>query len=59
MNETYTATERCAVCTLAANVDPALHQQRYGHTPEVWRDGQRLRFDFRTWTFRRQRGDQR
>ena len=49
---TTETTEQCAICGLVANVDPSLHRQRYRHTPEVWRDGRRLRFDWHTYTFR-------
>lgn len=44
--------ETCVVCGMVANVDPSLHTERYGHRPEVVRDGVRLRFDFHTYTFR-------
>lgn len=29
-----TVRETCAVCGMVANVDPALHAERYGHRPE-------------------------
>lgn len=36
--------ETCAVCGMVANLDPFLHAQRYGHQPEVVRDGVTYRF---------------
>ena len=49
--------ETCVVCGMVANVDPSLHTERYGHAPEVRRDGRRYRFDFQTYTFRTLVGD--
>lgn len=43
--------ESCVICGMVANVDPALHTERYGHVPEVIRDGVRRRFSFQSWTF--------
>ena len=34
--------ETCARCGMVANLDPWLHAERYGHQPQVWRDGQVL-----------------
>jgi hypothetical protein len=43
--------EECVKCGLTANLDPSLHTERYGHVPEVIRDGRLHRFDFSTYTF--------
>jgi hypothetical protein len=49
--EAETTRETCTVCSMVANVDPSLHAERYGHTPEVRRDGKVYRFDWQTYTF--------
>jgi hypothetical protein len=43
--------ETCVICGMVANIDPSLHAERYAHTPEVIRDGQRFRFSFQTYAF--------
>jgi hypothetical protein len=52
--EQATSVERipCAICGLIANVDPSFHTERYGHIPVINIDGQLVRFDFQTYTFR-------
>jgi hypothetical protein len=43
---------KCLICGMTANIDPSCHTERYAHIPEVRVDGERLRFDFTTYTFR-------
>lgn len=43
--------EICVRCGMVANVDPFLHTTRYGHLPEVVRDGVTYRFSQHTAAF--------
>jgi hypothetical protein len=37
--------ETCVRCGMVANIDPAFHEERYGHRPAVRRDGQLFEFN--------------
>lgn len=37
--------EICTRCGMVANLDPWTHTERYGHAPEVVRDGIAFRFN--------------
>ena len=48
--------ETCVKCGMVANVDPSLHHERYGHRPEVIRNGRLYRFSYYGYRFQPVRG---
>ena len=46
-----TIREICTRCGMVANLDPSLHTERYGHKPEINRDGKHMFFCFHRYAF--------